>query len=376
MTAADDGQQAAGTGEAAPVAAPRAPMPASPPAAVTRGTGRPSRFVASVVGHLAFGALVVAGVVAYQNLPRLLGSMADTVCDDQLLGQYRSAPGTTVASRTPPLAARETPARAVDSQPAAPDRSAAPSSRQEPVTPANAASAASVAADTASGTTPPAADGGAKRDGSIDAGGKPATIPAPAAAPADAKASFSNEREPWALPAPTAVKPVASVPQPGATASTTAAATKPAPATPPVPSRAAAASPPTERPGARAPAVSSAGAQDRLAARWQSARSAYHSGKPEAIASYRALVADYPEVPDLPGELGNIYYSAGWINDAAEQYYEAAQRYLRAGQPGAAACLVDVLKRLNSRLADTLSETVTAPCPTASKDTAAGGRSG
>lgn len=385
MTSEDEGRTSASvtaTGPAAtasPVTVATAPTPATAP----RSDGGIGRFMASIIGHLAFAALVVAGVVAYQNYPVLLGNMADTVCADRLLGQYRTTPGSALASRDEPAAAAKTVAAAktsaapptTESAPVAPPAAMAPA---HPVGPKAVADTASGVADGAVTPTQGAAITTATNTKPAE---KAAATPGPDAAPTEAKASAGNEREPWALPAPAAVKPVASVPQPAAKpepeqAMAAKLAASPAATTTPAPSAAPVQGP--EPKPERAASKSKASADDakRLAERWQSARSAYHAGKPEAIANYRALVAEFPNVPDLAGELGNIYYNAGWLQDAADQYYEAAQRHIRNGQQGAAACLVGVLKRLNSSLADKLSGQVSLPCPTAPKDTAASNRSG
>lgn len=96
---------------------------------------------------------------------------------------------------------------------------------------------------------------------------------------------------------------------------------------------------------------------------WAAARQAYADGKPDAVAAYKELVHRYPDVPDLTGELGNIYFQNGAMREAAEQYYETAQRLIRRGEPGSAACLVDVMRYLDNDKAKALQEQTKVPCP-------------
>lgn len=404
MTPADEGGASATiarpaiAGPAAATAAPAAQHVAAPAAA--RGPRPGGGLLASVIGHLAFGALVLGGVLFWQNYPKVLTPMADTVCADRLLGQYRSPGGSELAAAAgaSEKADAATPAAGVGSGANAVSASASasgsPTRSEEPArvvapsdmpTPATASSTASPA--TPSGTTAAAVG---ERPAPV-AAAKPATgtVPAPAVTTETDRAGVAGEREPSALPQPTQTRPVATVPQPGPAASMTttaapsamaAAASAPAasgtaasPAAASAPLAATAASgAASEQPAKPTPAAASAS----LSERWQSARIAYRAGKPEAIESYAQLIKDFPDVADLPGELGNIYYGAGRMQDAAEQYFEAAQRHLRGPTPGMATCLVGVLKRLNAPLADKLSEQAKAPCPLATQDAGKGARSG
>lgn len=96
---------------------------------------------------------------------------------------------------------------------------------------------------------------------------------------------------------------------------------------------------------------------------WAAAREAFAKGKPEAVTTYLDLARRNPDVPELTGELGNIYFQQGKMNEAAEQYYETAQRLIRLGQPGPAACLIDVMRYLDADKAKALEAQTKVPCP-------------
>lgn len=373
------------TGPAAATAAPAAQPVAAPVAA--RGSSAGGQLLASVIGHLAFGALVLGGVLFWQNYPKVLTPMADTVCADHLLGQYRSPAGNELASVA---GARDKSAAAAAVSGADTKPASAPASPKtdEP---------ARVAANAVQ-PTPPAASSAAAAGATADAadapqatasGAKPATgtVPGPAVTPGSERGGVAGEREPSALPQPTQTRPVATVPQPAPAASMATTGAPPGmAAAAPAASVAAATSAAASAPPAATAAGGAASAQPAkptppaasasLSERWQSARMAYRSGKTEAIESYAQLIKDFPDVADLPGELGNIYYGAGRMQDAAEQYFEAAQRHLRGPTPGMASCLAGVLKRLNSPLADKLAEQAKAPCPLTTQDAGKGARSG
>ena len=59
---------------------------------------------------------------------------------------------------------------------------------------------------------------------------------------------------------------------------------------------------------------------------WGAAREAFGKGKPEATSLYLDLAKRYPDIPELTGELGNIYFQQGKMAEAATQFYETAQR--------------------------------------------------
>jgi tetratricopeptide (TPR) repeat protein len=166
---------------------------------------------------------------------------------------------------------------------------------------------------------------------------------------------------PSATPSPAASVALATPPAPAQAAQSSATQS---PAAAPAPAPTALSSPtPEAKPSAEA-----------LTRSWRAAREAFAAGKPEAVDTYKALLKSYPDIPDLAGELGNVYYAGGKWREAGEQYYEAAQRYLRSPQPGYAACLLDVLRQMRAPEAEKLARDVKAPCPAASQT--AGAQSG
>jgi tetratricopeptide (TPR) repeat protein len=96
---------------------------------------------------------------------------------------------------------------------------------------------------------------------------------------------------------------------------------------------------------------------------WTAAREAFAKRKPEAVTAYIDLAKRYPDVPELTGELGNIYFQQGKMAEAATQYYETAQRLIRRGEPGPAACLIDVMRYLDAEKAKALESQTGVPCP-------------
>lgn len=77
------------------------------------------------------------------------------------------------------------------------------------------------------------------------------------------------------------------------------------------------------------------------------ARRAFWSGDHQtAESTYLQLADRYPTRPELSGELGNLYYAQGRMDDAAEQFYQTAMRLLEGRSPGQAHALVGVLQRL------------------------------
>lgn len=64
--------------------------------------------------------------------------------------------------------------------------------------------------------------------------------------------------------------------------------------------------------------------------------------------AYRDLVQLAPDNPDAYGELGNLYYQQGQWQQAADAYYEAAQRLLNRGERYPAQHLLRVLWNLDS----------------------------
>ena len=304
---------------AQPVTPPVVPPPHVQSRPEPRRPGGFRRFVRSVFSHLIFAALVTAGVFGYVYQDMILGRVATTVCGNDVLGPYtlggsKSIASTPAASGTAPAVTATAPAPAPAPTPA-PAVVAAPAHVPQP------------------DSTP--------------------AVPPAAATATDAKPAVSEAAK---------SESVVSVPAPSAPSSVAAA-------TPVPPAAPAAALPPQTPPKPAAiapsqPVAAAPGAQDQLTSAWRAAREAYNAGKPDAADAYKALLRAYPDVPDLAGELGNLYYSAGKWREASESYYEAAQRYLRSPQPGYAACLLDVLRNLRSPDADRLAPQITRPCPT------------
>ncbi|PKY10411.1 hypothetical protein B1757_09945 [Acidithiobacillus marinus] len=66
-----------------------------------------------------------------------------------------------------------------------------------------------------------------------------------------------------------------------------------------------------------------------------------------AIADYHALIAQLPEVPELYGELGNIYYQTGHPLSAGKAYTGAARSLIAAHQYPSAAALLPLISSLD-----------------------------
>lgn len=157
--------------------------------------------------------------------------------------------------------------------------------------------------------------------------------PAPAAAPPPAPASVAAPAPaPAAAPAPV-MSPAPAAPPQAATEATPVGVMPP----------------PTAQPGS-APALG-----DALRAGWIEARRAHVSGNIEdAERRYKALMRDFPDEPDLAGELGNIYYAQGKNDSAADMFMEAGQRMLRGPNPERAGILLGILNRLDQNKASAL----------------------
>lgn len=66
-----------------------------------------------------------------------------------------------------------------------------------------------------------------------------------------------------------------------------------------------------------------------------------------AIADYRALIREQSHIPQLYGELGNIYFQTGHPLSAGEAYAEAANRLIAEHHYPAAAALLPLIGSLN-----------------------------
>ncbi|WP_333823443.1 tetratricopeptide repeat protein [Pinisolibacter sp.] len=153
--------------------------------------------------------------------------------------------------------------------------------------------------------------------------------PSPAARPVTAPA-------PVAAPAP---KPVVAAAPPAPAASVPAAPAKPAPA--------------PAAPPAAAPDVGS----DLLAV----ARAAHARGDvTAAIRAYEDLIARQPKDAAVRGELGNVYWAAGRLQDAARSYHGAASVLIDAGRIADAVPLEAAIRKGDGALADDLARRLAA----------------
>lgn len=85
------------------------------------------------------------------------------------------------------------------------------------------------------------------------------------------------------------------------------------------------------------------------------ARTQYWNGDLEAaVKAYNELIRYYPNEPDFPGELGNIYYQQGKQDLAAQAYYKTALLLLQQREYERAGRLHEVLNALDKKLADEL----------------------
>jgi len=66
-----------------------------------------------------------------------------------------------------------------------------------------------------------------------------------------------------------------------------------------------------------------------------------------ALADYHALIRQLPHIPQLYGEVGNIYYQTGHPLSAGEAYAEAAKTLIAERQYSSAAALLPLISTLN-----------------------------
>ncbi|MEE9491817.1 MAG: hypothetical protein V3W04_00365 [Gammaproteobacteria bacterium] len=91
-----------------------------------------------------------------------------------------------------------------------------------------------------------------------------------------------------------------------------------------------------------------------------SAREAFWNGSVDKAESlYKSLIGKGNTSPDVYGELGNVYYANGKLEDAATMYYEAGVRLSEQQHFGPAMHMVSILKGLKSDKAALLEKTVT-----------------
>jgi hypothetical protein len=85
------------------------------------------------------------------------------------------------------------------------------------------------------------------------------------------------------------------------------------------------------------------------------ARRAYWNGNIRlAVRSYQRLIDSYPDHPDYPGELGNIYYEQGARQLAASFYLDSAHLLLERGERSRAQGLAEILDGLDAAAAGEL----------------------
>lgn len=85
------------------------------------------------------------------------------------------------------------------------------------------------------------------------------------------------------------------------------------------------------------------------------ARGAFAAGDiAGAVAAYQAAIAADPQDAEALGELGNVYYSSGQIENAARAYHSAALALAAQGRIGAARALVPTIRRYAPGLAASL----------------------
>ncbi|MBZ0130400.1 MAG: tetratricopeptide repeat protein [Rhodobacteraceae bacterium] len=84
-----------------------------------------------------------------------------------------------------------------------------------------------------------------------------------------------------------------------------------------------------------------------LQARWTAARKAWWQGdRAGAEAMYRALAGDFPDEPDILGELGNICYAQSRFAEAADYYHKAGSMLIGKGNQPQAMAVIGVLQGL------------------------------
>lgn len=85
------------------------------------------------------------------------------------------------------------------------------------------------------------------------------------------------------------------------------------------------------------------------------ARQAFWDGdRDQAEVLYLALTRDHPFETDIWGELGNLYFSMGRIDEAAQSYHSAGSVALQAGDLQHAKNIIGFLRGMDSDKADEL----------------------
>jgi tetratricopeptide (TPR) repeat protein len=111
------------------------------------------------------------------------------------------------------------------------------------------------------------------------------------------------------------------------------------------------------RPAPMAPPCTGARPDVKTLAAWAAARGLYWSGDLAGAAeAYEQLIKDNPDIPDLPGELANIHFGQGRIDQAAGLYLEAGLRLLNGPEPGCAGRVIGILMPIDKEKADYLAK--------------------
>lgn len=102
-----------------------------------------------------------------------------------------------------------------------------------------------------------------------------------------------------------------------------------------------------------APVATVASAEDALT----KARQAYATGDVQgSINGYKELLAKDPDNVNAMGELGNVLYTTGWIPQATQTYFEAANKALDQNNAEVAETLLPVIMQSNPMLASQLQD--------------------
>jgi tetratricopeptide (TPR) repeat protein len=92
------------------------------------------------------------------------------------------------------------------------------------------------------------------------------------------------------------------------------------------------------------------------------AREAYSRGDAEAaIRSYTEFLAKNPDSIDGHGELGNVYYMSGRLQEAAQSFFEAGKRMIDQNQAERAQALLPSIGQGNPALAGELQQKLMQP---------------
>lgn len=96
-----------------------------------------------------------------------------------------------------------------------------------------------------------------------------------------------------------------------------------------------------------------------------SARAAFARGDlTAAIAAYSLVLKANPNDIDAQGELGNVYFNAGRLKDAASTFHAAALLMVTVGDPGRARLLEPAIRTGDPALADGLLALLAKPAAT------------